>query len=101
MANSMIEDTDFLSQKDLYNKGLNPGWDKNSTEGKICGIIFDQAAYLPEDVCGCHLKVGHEGPHEFKSTDGNLYQWETDFDCTCEHCMLCEGDYCSTVWKVE
>ena len=30
------------------------------------------------DVDGCLLPKGHDGPHEFRNHDGQLYQWEYD-----------------------
>jgi hypothetical protein len=44
------------------------------------------------------LSTGHTGPHEFVGADSVVYQWETDLECECSHCMRCEGDYCATYW---
>jgi len=66
-----------------------------------CGIIFYNDSTPPHDPSGCRLHYGHEGPHEFVDLKGTLWQWETDLECDCEHCMQCEGDYCSTYWRAD
>jgi hypothetical protein len=65
----------------------------------ICGIL-NYDAPLVKDVAGCRLPVGHGGPHEFIGSDGATYQWETDWNCDCEHCASAEGDYCTIYWCV-
>lgn len=65
----------------------------------ICGIIHTDGMGSPPDENGCHLPVNHGGqPHEYVATDGCTYQWETDLECDCNHCMKCDGDYCTTYW---
>lgn len=66
--------------------------------GNECSIIFSDAT-SPVDTEGCHLPQGHDGPHEFVAKDGVVWCWETDLSCNCEHCLECEGDYCSVYWK--
>jgi hypothetical protein len=62
-----------------------------------CGILFgNEPGYAPKDEHGCTRPSGHPGPHEFVATNGRTYEWETDLMCDCEHCMRCEGDYCTT-----
>ena len=67
---------------------------------KPCGIINSDTAGV-QDMSGCELPDGHAGPHEFKDKHGKSWQWETDFDCQCEHCLQYEGDYCTTYWRKE
>lgn len=62
-----------------------------------CGIFHGDESY-PADRSGCLLANGHEGPHEFLADDGQRWLWETDLECDCEHCMRCEGDYCTVYW---
>jgi hypothetical protein len=64
----------------------------------LCGIIHNSDPYTtdPSDPNGCLLEHAHDGPHEFLSGDGRRYQWETDLCDTCD----CEGDYCTTYWRV-
>lgn len=64
----------------------------------ICGLIFNSDGSSIKDTSGCCLDLGHRGPHEFVDNEGVCYQWETDFECTCDHCLKCEGDYCSFYW---
>lgn len=61
-----------------------------------CGVRLGEASV--HDEHGCRLKDGHQGAHEFTDDLGRLWCWETDFECQCEHCMKCEGDYCTTYW---
>lgn len=65
----------------------------------VCGIVHDYTG-CPKDRNGCRLPDGHEGAHEFVADDGAVYRWEIDLECTCEHCMRCDGDYCTTYWRV-
>lgn len=67
---------------------------------QTCGILHGSDVLGPQDPEGCVLPMGHEGPHEFVSTDGSRWQWETDWSCDCEHCMQCQGDYCTVYWPV-
>jgi hypothetical protein len=53
----------------------------------------------PRDDHGCVLALGHDGPHEFADPNGRRWLWETDLECDCEHCMRCEGDYCTVYWE--
>lgn len=62
-----------------------------------CGILHGDESY-PADLSGCLLANGHDGPHEFLADDGQRWLWETDLECECEHCMRCEGDYCTVYW---
>lgn len=64
-----------------------------------CGTLHHNAAIGPFDSDGCILPEGHVGPHEFVDEAGRHWLWETDFSCECEHCMRCEGDYCTTYWR--
>lgn len=64
-----------------------------------CGIVIGRQGGV-RDERGCHLPEGHSGPHEFVSVDGDLYHWETDWECDCDHCRRCEGDYCIVYWPV-
>lgn len=66
---------------------------------RTCGIVISQGMGGVRDLHGCCLDHGHDGPHEFVDTDGTHWHWETDFECGCDHCMRCEGDYCFTYWK--
>lgn len=63
-----------------------------------CGIMHGKEASC-EDPEGCILPLEHDGPHEFISTDGEAWQWETDVACTCEWCMRGDGDYCTIYWR--
>jgi hypothetical protein len=64
----------------------------------MCGVIMSATGcYLPEDRDGCVLPKGHDGPH-LCNTNSGPYGWETDWDCDCEHCKACGGDYCIVYW---
>lgn len=65
-----------------------------------CGTMHQKEMGVT-DSCGCQLPQGHLGPHEFVSDEGEVIQWETDWDCDCEHCMSAQGDYCTIYWRVE
>lgn len=65
---------------------------------ECCGTIHTDS--MPPDTTGCLLPPGHSGPHEFIAAGGTRYQWETDLECDCDHCMKCEGDYCAVYWPV-
>jgi len=72
---------------------------KNCRPVRECGILFsNDLGGIPEDETGCQLPCGHEGPHEFTAVGGSVWLWETDWDCDCEHCQECEGDYCAIYW---
>lgn len=62
-----------------------------------CDILFSDGQ--PHDSTGCLLPSGHDGPHRFKDDQGAFWLWETDLSCDCEHCMRCEGDYCTVYWR--
>lgn len=62
-----------------------------------CAVLFEDGS--PHDASGCLLTIGHDGPHEFIDDRGKVWLWETDLTCDCEHCMRCEGDYCSVYWE--
>lgn len=64
-----------------------------------CGVLFTNEGAGPHDTDGCCLPIGHTEPHEFTATNGIVYQWETDFECDCDHCRRCEGDYCTVYWQ--
>lgn len=70
---------------------MNPG---------LCAIIYTDAVGA-KDPCGCRLPCGHPGPHEFVSVEGEVFQWETDWDCACEDCLSGSGDFCTVYWRVE
>lgn len=65
---------------------------------RLCGVLHDDLGG-ERDVTGCRLLVGHGGPHEFLSNRGIEYQWETDLECDCDHCIKADGDYCTTFWR--
>jgi hypothetical protein len=67
----------------------------------VCGILHVGGPAYPTDNDGCLLAVDHEGPHEFLDPRGQRWLWETDLECGCEHCMRCEGDYCTIYWRKE
>lgn len=67
---------------------------------ELCGIIHSSDGVSPKDGQGCLLPIGHEGQHEFVAADGRHFQWETDLECDCEHCLEAQGDYCTTYWEV-
>ncbi len=72
--------------------------ESRSTAGLgVCGAIHSDG--MPRDMTGCLLPDNHEGPHEFRAEDGTIWQWETDFECDCSHCMKFEGDYCTIYWR--
>lgn len=64
-----------------------------------CGILHGEYPGAPTDLTGCCLPVSHPGPHEFTATDGHAYQWRTDLECDCDHCMQGDGDYCTIYWQ--
>lgn len=64
-----------------------------------CGILHGSDGPYPPDRHGCVLPDGHDGPHEFIDPDGQHWLWETDMECDCDHCMRCEGDYCTIYWR--
>ncbi len=64
-----------------------------------CATLHGEGLVGVEDHDGCILVEGHDGPHEFIARDGGHWLWETDLECECEHCMRCEGDYCTTYWQ--
>lgn len=67
-----------------------------------CGVLFRLDFHAgPNDPHGCHLPDGHGEIHEFTTPEGRVYQWETDWECDCDHCQLCEGDYCMIYWEVD
>jgi len=60
-----------------------------------CSILFPRYSPIePQDATGCTLPIGHDGPHEFVTTGGEVYQWETDWSCGCEECVKDDGDMC-------
>ena len=63
-----------------------------------CGIMLSRNLGVPEDKEGCILPEGHQGSHLSRTNQG-LIGWETDWECDCEHCLRCEGDYCEVYWK--
>jgi hypothetical protein len=66
-----------------------------------CGVIFDNDGAPPRDTHGCRLSHGHKGPHEFVDTFGDATRWETDWECDCDWCQSCQGDYCMIYWRVK
>lgn len=64
-----------------------------------CGIMHSNGEPFVRDHDGCLLADGHEGPHEFADACGRRWLWETDIECDCDHCMQCEGDYCTIYWR--
>lgn len=62
-----------------------------------CSILHGECG--PTDKNGCILPEGHTGPHEFIDDKGVHWLWETDLECTCEHCMDEGGDYCTEYWE--
>jgi hypothetical protein len=66
-----------------------------------CAVLFHvDFGYIPKDTQGCRLPDGHQGPHEFVDERGEVWQWETDWECDCDHCNQCEGDYCMLYWSL-
>jgi hypothetical protein len=65
---------------------------------EICGVLHG-TTLQPHDDDGCLLPMFHEGPHEFRDREGELWRWETDLFCGCDWCMRAEGDYCTTYWR--
>ena len=65
----------------------------------LCSILHGSESPCPTDTDGCVLVDGHDGPHEFVDPEGCAWLWETDLECDCEHCLRCEGDYCTVYWK--
>lgn len=66
---------------------------------QVCGLLFDSEFDSSiHDQCGGTLSAGHHESHEFVATDGQTWQWETDFACNCESCIEGDGDYCITYW---
>lgn len=63
-----------------------------------CGTIFVCDMGGPRDNHGCCQPSGHQGPHEFTGDDGNVYRWTTDWECDCDHCRSCDGDFCVVYW---
>lgn len=63
-----------------------------------CGLLLTRE-HAPDvhDAHGCVLPVGHVGTHEFAAEDGQVWQWETDWECDCESCMN-DGDFCVLYW---
>lgn len=62
-----------------------------------CGICFYGDSVI-QDSSGCHLGHGHDSPHEFIDTYNRTWQWETDWECTCEDCLSDDPDFCSIYW---
>ena len=62
-----------------------------------CGAILSDTFVVDRD--GCILKEWHTEPHTFIDDNGVKWHWETDLTCTCDHCMQCEGDYCTIYWR--
>lgn len=64
-----------------------------------CGIFHPREFTVGSqaDVTGCTLADGHDGPHEFTSEGGGVYNWKTDL-CP-ESACDCDGDYCTTYWR--
>lgn len=44
--------------------------------GRCIGVVDWFVCLVDYD--GCLLPNGHDGPHEFRNHDGQLYQWEYD-----------------------
>lgn len=66
---------------------------------RVCGVLFsNDLGGVPADDTGCRLQVGHDGPHEFIDASGKAWQWETDWECDCDHCREDDGDYCTIYW---
>lgn len=63
----------------------------------LCGVLHGEGG--PVDPHGCRLPDNHAGPHECVDPKGVVWLWETDFSCTCAHCMQGEGDYCTLYWR--
>lgn len=64
-----------------------------------CGRIFPSYGGCdPKDKHGCILPNNHDGPHKFLDEDGQKWAWETDLNCSCEHCIKADGDYCADFW---
>ncbi len=61
-----------------------------------CSILFFDPPFGPIDSEGCYLPNAHNGPHEFKSKTGKIFQWENDYECDCEDLDECE---CIVYWE--
>jgi len=64
----------------------------------ICSVIHPNDMCVPHDVHGCRLAEGHEGPHEFLSSAGCVYLWESDMECG--ECDPDECD-CTIYWRTQ
>jgi hypothetical protein len=62
----------------------------------VCGLIHSSDSSYPVDPHGCRLAAGHSTPHEFVSTDGKVYLWESDEECTDCDPEDCE---CTVYWR--
>lgn len=71
-----------------------------STFVKHPGLAYWKAL-IPAPHPAPMLPDGHSGPHQFTTTNGVTYLWETDWECTCEECMSGESDYCSIYWRAD
>ena len=65
-----------------------------------CAVLFPSYSHgHPKDTEGCRLPIGHDGPHEFVSTSGRVFEWENDWSCDCDECSSEDGDQCYVYWE--
>lgn len=66
----------------------------------VCGVLHGEGMVQAVDTEGCVLPDGHDGPHEFvDARNGARWQWETNWDCQCQHCLEADGDFCTVYWR--
>lgn len=63
----------------------------------VCGIYHSYGRGFASDQTGCILEEGHTGPHEYTSTNGVVYNWESVIcpDCSCGD----DEDICVEYWR--
>lgn len=68
-----------------------------------CGIMFPHFGGCElTDKSGCVLHSGHVGPHRFQAEDGQIYDWENDYECDCEDCRSEDSeDWCVIYRRVD
>lgn len=64
-----------------------------------CGTYFNNDRIDFEDVTGCLLPEGHEGPHRCNEKYGRTVEWEYDFECGCDDCKTDSWDDMCIVYE--
>jgi len=60
---------------------------------QVCGTMAGNGQMVgQEDRQGCLLSLNHKGGNEFADQNGIRWQWETDLEGDCDHCMQFVGD---------